>query len=62
MQVRLVTQSPERQAYDALLLALEAPAAQLARMVVGRAGPADVVAVVEQLRYLAALIEAAAGT
>lgn len=57
MRYRLMTQSPEKQACDALLLALSAPADPLARMVAGRTGPGDRAAVAGQLRYLAALIE-----
>ena len=49
-------QSPERQQFDALMVAVEAPAATLAGVVVAELRPGNRGAVVEQLRYLANLI------
>ena len=51
-------QPPGRQQFDALMAAVEAPAARLAGIVAAQLRPGDRGAVVEQLRYLANLIEA----
>jgi hypothetical protein len=51
-------QSPEHRQFDALMAAVEAPAARLAGIVTAQLRPGDRGAVVEQLRYLANLIEA----
>jgi hypothetical protein len=51
-------QSPEHRQFDALMAVVEAPAAKLARVVAAQLRPGDRCAIVEQLRYLANLIEA----
>ena len=58
MHIHFAGQSPERQQFDALAVVLEADAGKLAQVAAAELRVSDRGAVVEQLRYLANLIEA----
>lgn len=62
MQYGILRQTPEKQQFDALLLAVDGSAARLAGEVARRLHPSNRGAVAEQLRYLANLIDAHGST